>query len=109
MAHAFTESEFRLPDTPPIGLGYLRPPEGCVIELGQVAASEEVAGDGLIANARIGLGEVELAIEPVAFGPLRLESPDGRVSEFPRAMCAVQAQDGRAGIAWVEWNRNRSL
>jgi hypothetical protein len=33
----------------------------------------------------------------------------GRISEFPRAMCAVRDRDGRTGVAWVEWNRNRSL
>jgi hypothetical protein len=100
---------FRLPDTAPIGLGYLQPPEGGLIELDHVTASEEVGSDGLITSARIGVGEVELHVRPLAFGPLRLEAPDGRISEFPRAMCAVTAADGRTGVAWVEWNRNRSL
>ncbi len=100
---------FRLPDTPPIGLGYLQTADGGVVELDQVTASEEVGGDGLITSARIGLGSVELAVKPLAFGPLRLEAPDGRISEFPRAMCEVTTDDGRTGTAWVEWNRNRSL
>jgi Phosphotransferase enzyme family len=100
---------FRLPDTPPIGLGYLQPPEGGVIELDRVTATEEVGADGLITSAQITFGELDVGIEPLAFGPLRLEAPDGRVSEFPRAMCAVKAGDGRTGVAWVEWNRNRSL
>jgi Phosphotransferase enzyme family len=102
--------EFRLPDTPPIGVGYLQPPDGGVVELDRVTASEEVAPDGLIATAQLGLGDgVTLAVSPVAFGPLRLVAPDGRVSEFPRALCRVQAEDGRTGVAWFEWNRNRSL
>ena len=100
---------FRLPETPPIGLGYLQPPDGRLIELDRVTASEAVGPDGLITSAGIGLGEVDLRVQPLAFGPLRLEAPDGRVSEFPRAMCAVSADDGRTGVAWVEWNRNRSL
>jgi hypothetical protein len=100
---------FREPDTPPIGVGYLQPPEGGVVEPDQVRASEEIGSEGLITSAQIGLGELELRIEPLAFGPLRLEAPDGRVSEFPRAMCAVVAGDGRRGVAWIEWNRNRSL
>lgn len=100
---------FRLPDTPPIGLGYLQPPDDHVVELDQVTASEKIGSDGLIASARIGVGEVELGVKPLAFGPLRLEAPDGRISEFPRAMCEVNATDGRTGVAWVEWNRNRSL
>ena len=45
----------------------------------------------------------------IAFGPLLLTAPDGRISQFPRAMCRVRARDGRAGTGWVEWNRNASL
>ncbi len=101
--------EFRLPGTPPIGVGYLQPPEGGVVELDSVSASELAGPDGLITSAEIVLGELTLRVEPLAFGPLRLEAPDGRVSEFPRAMCRVLAGDGRTGVAWVEWNRNASL
>ena len=100
---------FRLPGTPPLGISYLQPPEGGVIEVEDVTASEEVGPDGMITSARIGIGELDLHVQPLAFGPLRLESPDGRVSEFPRAMCTVSASDGRAGVAWVEWNRNRPM
>jgi hypothetical protein len=39
----------------------------------------------------------------------QIEAPDGRVSESPRALCAVATADGRGGVDWVEWNRNRSL
>ena len=101
--------EFRLPGTPPIGAGYLQPPEGGVVELDVLSATEQVGGDGLITAAVITLGELRLTVEPTAFGPLRLEAPDGRVSQFPRAMCRVRADDGRTGVAWVEWNRNASI
>jgi hypothetical protein len=100
---------FRLPDRPPLGVGYLQPPEGGILEAQRVTASEEVGPNGLITRARIGIDELELELDPLAFGPLRLESEDGRMSEFPRAMCRLTAADGRAGVAWVEWNRNRSL
>jgi hypothetical protein len=100
---------FRLPDTPPIGVGYLQPPDGGVTEPGNVAAAEEVGPNGLITTARISMDDLQLEVEPLAFGPLLLEAPDGRISEFPRAMCAVRDRGGRSGVAWVEWNRNRSL
>ena len=100
---------FRLPDTPPIGVGYLQPPDGGITEVATVTASEEVGPDGLITAAEIGLDDLQLEVQPLAFGPLRLEAPDGRISEFPRAMCAVRDRDGREGVAWLEWNRNRSL
>lgn len=100
---------FRLPDTPPFGVGYLQPPDGGVIEPDSVTASEEVGPDGLITAARIGLDDLRLEVQPLAFGPLLLEAPGGRLSQFPRAMCTIRADDGRRGVAWVEWNRNRSL
>jgi hypothetical protein len=100
---------FRLPDTPPIGVGYLQPPDGGVTEPGNVAAAEEVGPNGLVTTARISMDDLQLEVEPLAFGPLLLEAPDGRISEFPRAMCAVRDRGGRSGVAWVEWNRNRSL
>lgn len=101
--------EFRLPDAPALGVGYVQPPEGGVRELDGVEAREQVRPDGLIASARVTYGQ-ELALEakPLAFGPLRLVASDGRVSQFPRAMCEVLADDGRRGVAWVEWNRNVS-
>jgi hypothetical protein len=48
-----------------------------------------------------------MRIEPLAFGPLRLLAPDGRVSHFPRAMCRLRCADGRGGMGWVEWNLNQ--
>ena len=56
-----------------------------------------------IERSRVVVGE--LAVTPLAFGALRLQAPDGRVSLFPRAMCSVRAADGREGRGWVEWNR----
>lgn len=106
----FHAVEFRLPDAPPLGGGYVQPPAGGVQELDAVQASEEVGPDGLVTAARLELPSAGLALDvaPLAFGPLRLVAPDGRTSSFPRAMCRVTADDGRAGVAWLEWNRNRS-
>jgi hypothetical protein len=101
--------EFRLPGAPRLGVGYVQPSGGGVEELDTVNANEAVAPDGLISSAQIAYGELALDVEPVAFGPLLLTAPDGRVSHFPRAMCRVRAHDGRTGTAWVEWNRNASL
>ena len=98
--------EFRLPGTPPIGVGYSQPPQGGVVELDALSASEQVGEDGLITSARINYGELAVEVTPLAFGPLRLEAPDGRLTLFPRAMCELRAADGRTGVGWVEWNRN---
>jgi Ser/Thr protein kinase RdoA (MazF antagonist) len=104
----FHAVEFRLPDAPRLGVGYVQT-DG-IAELDRVAAEETVGEGALIESARIELGaDLALAVEPLAFGPLKLVSPDGRETSFPRAMCRVTADDGRQGVAWVEWNLNRSL
>jgi hypothetical protein len=95
-----------IPQMPGYGVGYVQR-EGELWEIESVNASEEIGDDGLITGARIMSGPeaLELAVEPLAFGALRLEAPDGRLSLFPRAMCRVTSADGRSGSGWVEWNR----
>ncbi|HEX4465542.1 MAG TPA: phosphotransferase [Solirubrobacteraceae bacterium] len=95
-----------VPQMPGYGVGYVQNAE-TLEEIESVTATEEVASNGLIAAARIvsGPGTLELDVEPIAWGALRLEAPDGRLSYFPRAMCRVRSADGRTGMGWVEWNR----
>jgi len=48
-----------------------------------------------------------LSVEPIAYGPLLLTAPDGRVTHFQRAMARVRTADGRPGLGWIEWNQVR--
>ncbi len=102
--------ELRLPGAPRLGAGYLQRPDGELIELARVAASEQLASDGLVTSARLSLAPpgLEVQVEPLAHAPLRLVAPDGRVSSFPRAICRIRCADGRTGLAWVEWNLNQT-
>ncbi len=95
-----------LPQMPGVGVGYVQR-GGELEELSGVGTDPQPSSDGLVAHERIVCdpGGLELEVDPIAFGALRLESPDGRVSLFPRAMCAVRAADGREGLGWIEWNR----
>jgi thiamine kinase-like enzyme len=101
--------QLRLPNLPPLGVGYVQAPGRELLELQAVGASERTDESGLIADADLELqpGDLRLEVRPLAFGPLRLVSPDRRVSHFPRAMCRVRCADGRAGLGWVEWNLNQ--
>jgi len=95
-----------VPQMPGYGVGYVQ--RGTQIgEIETLTTSVQDAGNGLPEHAQIvsGPDELSLEIEPVAFGALRLEAPDGRLSFFPRAMCRVHAADGRRGTGWIEWNR----
>jgi hypothetical protein len=101
--------ELRLPGMPTLGVGYAQPPRSGLIELSGVSAAESVGADGLIEEARLSLDPLGLDVEvqPLAHAPLLLVADDGRVSHFPRSMCAVRCADGRAGLGWVEWNLNQ--
>jgi hypothetical protein len=100
--------ELRIPDMPLMSVGYAQA-GGTLTELDGVRASEAVGDDGLVTSATIAMepGGIEARIDPLAFGPLLLVAPDGRVSHFPRAMVRATTADGRSGVGWVEWNRNQ--
>jgi len=100
--------QVRLPGELQLGVGYVQPTGAEPRELESVQATERVGPDGLVTWARLGLDPAELSldVEPLAFGPLRLVSRDGRATNFPRAMCRLRSDDGRTGLGWVEWNIN---
>jgi hypothetical protein len=99
----------RFPDGQRLAVGYVQA-GGDVHELEDVEASEQVSDDGLVTSARLGLRPpgVSLDFEPLAYGPLRLVSRDGRATNFPRAMCRLRTNDDRMGLGWAEWNLNLS-
>jgi hypothetical protein len=95
-----------VPQMPGYGVGYVQR-DGAVTEIERVHSEARDAEDGLpvAASIRCGPPELELDVQPLAYGALRLQAPDGRISLFPRAMCLIRAADGRRGWGWVEWNR----
>ena len=101
--------ELRLPDLPRMGVGYVQQAgggESSLVECERVVATE---GEGALPSStaiEFHPPGLPVDVEPIAFGPLRLVAPDGRVSEFPRALVRATTADGRSGVGWVEWNRN---
>ena len=95
----------RPPQGKPFSVGYVQDAGGTLTEISGIEADEHVSSDGLVDGARIVVNQagLDLSIEPVASGPLRFTSPDGRSTAFPRAMCRVVAADGRTGLGWTEW------
>jgi hypothetical protein len=88
--------------------GYVQGPDG---PLGAVAAdaidrSQDLGAEGLPVTGRLQLAELGLTIAPVAFAPVLLAAPDGRISRFPRALCRFTDETtGRRGSGWTEWNQ----
>jgi Ser/Thr protein kinase RdoA (MazF antagonist) len=89
------------------GVGYVQGPGAGLAEIGEAASGLQDGRDGLVAGDRLDHGAAgpALEVEPLAFGPLLLEAPDGRVTHFVRAMARVRTDDGRGGSGWIEWNR----
>jgi hypothetical protein len=90
-----------------VPLGYLQPPDGQVHTVESLTVTEELGPDGFPRHARavVEPGGLDLEIEPLAFGPVLLTAPDGRISRFPRALARFSARDGRSGTGWIEWNQ----
>lgn len=99
--------DIRIPDMPPLGVGYLQEPGRPLVELQTVTARAEYADNGLPVSTTLSLdpGDVAVDVEICGHAPVRLVSPEGKVSEFPRAWVAARTADGRRGVGWVEWNR----
>ena len=97
-----------VPGMPDFGVGYLQQ-GGELEEITAVETLEQYGADSITTSARINSRPVglELDVEPLAFGPILLTAPDGRVSHFVRAMCRVTDGEGKTGLGWIEWNRNQ--
>lgn len=99
--------QLRFPELPAMAFGYEQR-AGAVTEIAGLDVDYAIAGDRLVraTSAAITPTGTQLKFEPIAFGALRIEAPDGRVCEFPRAMARVRTADGRAGLGWIEWGHN---
>ncbi|MEO6795257.1 MAG: phosphotransferase [Mycobacterium sp.] len=100
--------DVRIPGMPPVGIGYVQDDVG-LTELQSVLVEAVFGPDDLPVSTTLRLQPTGLVVtaEIIAHAPVRLESTDGRVSQFPRAWARITMADGRTGIGWLEWNRNR--
>lgn len=98
----FHGSDIRIPGVD-IGFGYVQDADG-MATTNSVQAEEDLDANGFPQNGRVEIGDLSLAIEPIAFGPALLTWED-KISRFPRALCRFTADDGRTGLGWTEWNQ----
>ena len=80
-------------------------PAGELRHLSGFAAQTDFAPDGFPVQSRLLVPGAPMRAVPLAFAPVAMTSPDGRVSNFPRALCQFTADDGRTGYGWTEWNQ----
>ena len=94
-----------------VAFGYIQTPDGGFHVVDSARVTEDLGAEGFPSRCRAVLnnGDLDVTIEPLAFGPLLLTSPTGQLSRFPRAMARFTDQTGRTGLGWVEWNQPQDL
>ena len=78
--------DLRIPGAPPIGIGYIQPPDGPLVELQTVTAREAFGDNGLPAATELTLkpgGRHRHRATIRGHAPVLLTAADGRVSQFP--------------------------
>ena len=80
-------------------------PAGDLSHVTGFAAETTFGSDDFPTGSRLLIPGAPMEATPLAFAPVALTSPDGRVAHFPRAMCRFAADDGRTGYGWTEWNQ----
>jgi len=80
-------------------------PDGKLSHLHGFAAETTFSPDDFPQQSRLRLPGAPMLAVPLAFAPVAMTSPDGRVSHFPRALCRFIADDGRTGYGWTEWSQ----
>ncbi|MGH3957864.1 phosphotransferase [Mycobacterium sp.] len=101
--------DIRIPGVPPVAVGYVAGRDGSVTEVLAVTAREMFGSNGLPEGATLALdpGGINATVGVRGHAPVQLVGGDGRISEFPRVWATVSTADGRSGVGWLEWNRNR--
>jgi hypothetical protein len=90
----------------PIGWpSFVVTPAGELTHRSGFSAKTTFSADGFPERSRLRLPGAPMEAAPLAFAPVAMTAPDGRVSHFPRALCRFETDDGRSGYGWTEWNQ----
>jgi hypothetical protein len=103
----FHGTAVRLDDDPlPYHPGYVQAPGGPLAEVAHTGSRPTLGAHGMPVSDTVEVGDLRLAVEPVAFAPVLLGDGQGRTSRFPRALCRfADPATGRRGVGWTEWNQ----
>jgi hypothetical protein len=90
----------------PIGWpSFVVTPAGDLTHRSGFSAQTSFGADDFPEGSRLRVPGAPMEATPLAFAPVAMTSPDGRVAHFPRALCRFETEDGRTGYGWTEWNQ----
>ncbi|MFN8050435.1 MAG: hypothetical protein U0Q22_03275 [Acidimicrobiales bacterium] len=88
------------------GVAYRLDPDSTEFdECFEIVVTSEPGREGLVEHATLGIGDLRLQVQPLAWSPVLLVHPDGREARFPRALARFTTDDGRTGLGWIEFNQ----
>jgi len=87
----------------PYASGFVVDPGGHVRDVESFSVDTELGREDLPSAATMDLDGLQLAVTPTHHAPVLLESPEGKVSRFPRALCRFEGHE--TGWGWTEWNQ----
>ena len=85
--------------------GYVGGPGGPLEDVHRMVATETLGDEAIPTELHLDLEDLDLRVDPVAWSPVLLVSPEGRESRFPRALARFTEADGRTGVGWIEVNQ----
>ncbi len=95
----------RVNNAPLVAPSFKVTPDGRLKRLTGFSAATDFGPDQFPTSATIGVAGMRITAIPLSFAPINLISPEGLISRFPRALCRYEADDGRTGYGWTEWNQ----
>lgn len=87
--------------------GFLRRPDSAeLVPASRVTPRYGWGEDSFPTRTSLSLHDLDFDVTPLFYAPVVLTAPDGRVSQFARALCRYDEVQGagRTGFGWTEWN-----
>jgi hypothetical protein len=97
-----------VPDDTPFSIGYVQGPDHESEGVAYATVAPVLGSEGIPEAASLAVGGIDVTVDPLAWGPVLLTAPDGRVSRFPRGMARFTDSSGTTGLGWIEFNQPQS-
>jgi hypothetical protein len=87
------------------GVGYVQGGGREPAMITDVEAAPVLGEEEIPTSVQLRIADHDLTVAPVAWAPVRLDSPEGRVARFPRGLVRVADRRGTTGAGWIEFGQ----